>query len=174
MMKTEQKMIMLLSDYPEREFYGQEIAGKIKCSKASASALLRSLAEKNIIFRKTKGHMNFYRINARNPEVKKFRITSVINKINPILPRLEKISRKMILFGSGSRGEQTAGSDIDLFILADDKKAARNAVTGLNQRLNIKAVIKTPGEWSEMEVEEPEFYGEIKNGITLYEYVPRI
>ncbi len=174
MMKTEQKIIMLLSDYPEREFYGQEIAEKIKCSKASASALLRSLAVKKVIFKKTKGHMNFYRINARNPEIKKFRITSVLNKISPVLSRLGKISRKIILFGSGSRGEQTAGSDIDLFILADNKKAAHNALTGLNPRMNIKAVIKTPAEWSEMEIREPEFYREIKNGITLHEYVPRI
>ncbi|OIO51658.1 MAG: hypothetical protein AUJ11_01590 [Parcubacteria group bacterium CG1_02_44_65] len=38
----------------------------------------------------------------------------------------------------------------------------------------LKAIIKTPGEWSELEIAEPEFYREIKSGIILYEYVPRI
>ena len=40
--------------------------------------------------------------------------------------------------------------------------------------LRLKAIIKTSNEWSEMEISEPEFYQEIKNGIILYDYVPRI
>ena len=174
MAKLEQKIIKILADYPEREFYGQEIADKIKCSKASASIILKSLTSRKIIFRKTKGHMNFFQINTGNSEVKKFRIDSVLEKIKPILPKLERFCRKIILFGSGSRGEQTAGSDIDLFILSGRKDDVRSVIKKTRARLNIKAVIKTPVEWSEMEVKEPELYQEIKNGITLYEYVPRI
>lgn len=174
MVKTEQKIIKLLSDYPEREFYGQEIAEKAKCSKASASGILRALSEKKVVFRKTRGHMKFYQINQKNLAVKKFKINSALEKLASPLSKLEKISRKIILFGSASRGEQTADSDIDLFILSNDKNEARKILETANRNLRIKAVIKTQSEWSETETREPEFYREVKNGIILYEYVPRI
>jgi len=173
-MKIEQKIIKLLADYPEREFYGQEIARKLKCSKASTSGILKLLAGKKIISRKIKGHMKFYQINRRNVEIKQIRINLAISQLSSILPKLKKISQKIILFGSASRGEQTHDSDIDLFILTNKKDDARAFLKKTKRDLRIKAIIKTTGEWSEMEIKEPELYCEIKNGITLYDYVPRI
>lgn len=174
MTKLEQKIIKLLADWPEREFYGEEIAKKLKFSKASASGLLKSLSGKGMILKSIKGHMKFYQINQKSPEIKKFRINLSLEKINPLLPKLRKYSQRIILFGSASRGEQTADSDIDLFILTDKKEEARTAIKTAGRGLSIKPIIKTAGEWSEMEIKEPEFYQEIKNGITLYENVPRI
>lgn len=174
MTKIEQKIIKMLSDYPEREFYGQEIAEKIRCSKASASIILRSLFQKKIVFKKTRGHMKFYQINAKSSEVKKLKINLVLGKLNPFLPKLEKVSQKVVLFGSASRGEQTFGSDVDLFFLSNDKNETRKVLKKVFTNLPVKAVIKTQNEWSEMELTEPEFYQEIKNGIILYEYVSRI
>ncbi|TSC91679.1 MAG: hypothetical protein CEN91_611 [Candidatus Berkelbacteria bacterium Licking1014_85] len=120
MAKLKQKIIKLLADYPEREFYGEEIAKKLKFSKASASGLLKSLSQKEIILKKVKGHMKFYQINQKSPEIKKFRINLALEKINPFLLKLRKYSQKIILFGSSSRGEQTHKSDIDLFITLYD------------------------------------------------------
>jgi predicted nucleotidyltransferase len=174
MAKLEQKIIKLLSDYPEREFYGQEIARKVGCSKASASGILKLLYKKKMVFKKTKGRMQFYQIDQKNSEVKRFKINAVMERLNPLLPKLKKFSQKIILFGSASRGEQSFGSDIDLFILSNNKNGMRAFLKKINRGLDIKAIIKTPGEWSEMEVKEPEFYQEIKSGITLYNYVPRI
>jgi predicted nucleotidyltransferase len=174
MTKIERKVIQLLSDYPEREFYGQEISKKIRCSKASVSGILKSLSQKKIVEKKIKGRMKFYQINTKSAEVKKFKIDLVLEKINPLLPKLQKVSQKVVLFGSASRGEQTVGSDIDLFLISCEKSEARTLLKKIASGLPIKAIMKTPGEWSEMEVDEPEFYQEIKNGITLYNYVPRI
>jgi predicted nucleotidyltransferase len=173
MTKLEKKIIVFLSDYPERDFYGQEIADRVKCSKASASIRLKALAENKIVFVKTKGIMKFYQINSRSLELKKIKIDLVFEKIRPLLLGLEKLSKKIILFGSGSRGEQTAGSDIDIFILGNNKKEIFETISK-TKIVSIKAIIKTPSEWSEMEIREPEFFREIKNGLTLYEYVPRI
>lgn len=174
MAKIEQKIIELLADYPEREFYAQEIAKKAKCSKASASDILKVLADKKIVFKKVKGHMKFYQINQGSFEVKRARIDLALEKLGPILVKLKKFSQKIVLFGSASRGEQTAGSDIDLFILSKDKNETRKILEKTSRNLQIKAIIKTGSEWAEMETQEPEFYQEIKNGITLYNYVPRI
>jgi len=174
MTKLEQKTIKLLADYPEKEFYAQEIAQKLKFSKASASGILKSLAKRGVVLKKVKGHMKFYQINPKNAEFKKFRINLVLEKLNPLLPKFKKISQKIILFGSASRGEQTFSSDIDLFILSNNKNEVQAALKKISVKLRIKAIIKTPGEWSEMEIKEPEFYREILSGITLYDYVPRI
>lgn len=174
MSKIEQNIIKLLADYPTQEFYGQEIADKVSCSKASASGILKTLENKKIIIKKTKGHMGFFQINTKSLDVKRFRIDSTLLRIKSILPKLEKVSQKIILFGSASRGEQTANSDIDLFILSKTKNEAKVAINKLSTDLNIKAIIKTAGEWSELEIKEPEFYQEIKNGIVLFTYVPRI
>lgn len=174
MTKLEEKIIMFLADYPEKEFYGQEIANKVKGSKASASGLLKVLSRQGIVFKKIKGRMKFYQINSKSPELKRFRINSALEKLKPILPRLEKLSQKIILFGSASRGEQDFSSDVDLFILSRDKDKIREALRKIGAGSCLKAIIKTPAEWSEMEITEPEFYWEIKNGIILYDYVPRI
>lgn len=118
--------------------------------------------------------MKFYQINSKSPELKRLRINSAMEKLNPLLPGLEKLSQKIILFGSASRGEQTSSSDIDLFILSRDKNKIRESLKKISADMRLKAIIKTPGEWSELEITEPEFYQEIKNGIILYDYVSRI
>lgn len=169
MTKLEKKIIMLLADYPEQEFYSQEIADKVKGSKASASGLLKVLSRQGVVFRKVKGRMKFYQINSKSLEFKKLRINSAIERINLLLPELKKLSQKIILFGSASRGEQTSGSDLDLFILSRDKSAIKAVLKNLSVGWRLKPIIKTPGEWSELEITEPEFYQEIKNGIILYD-----
>ena len=174
MTKLEQKIIKLLADYPEKEFYGQEIAKKIKCSKASVSGILKLLASKGIILKKVKGHMKFYQINQKSPQIKKFKINLALGKLNPLLPKLRKFSQRIILFGSASRGEQSFDSDIDLFILTDNKSEIQAVLKKISKKLCLKPIVKSLGEWSEMEIKEPEFYREVKSGITLYDYVPRI
>lgn len=174
MTRLEKKIVMLLADHPEKEFYSQEIANKVKGSKASASGLLKVLSRQGVVFKKVKGRMKFYQINSKSPELKRLRINSSLEKINLFLPRLEKLSQKIILFGSASRGEQTSSSDIDLFILSRDKNKIRESLKKISAGSRLKAIIKTPSEWSELEITEPEFYQEIKNGIILYDYVSRI
>jgi predicted nucleotidyltransferase len=174
MAEIKQKIIELLADYPEREFYAQEIVKKVGCSKASASGILKFLADKKIVSKKVKGHMKFYQINQGSSEVKRLRIDLALEKLAATVLKLKKFSQKIILFGSASRGEQTFGSDIDLFILTNNKKEIQDNLKKVSSKLKINAIVKTPSEWSEMEVTSPEFYQEVKNGITLYNYVPRI
>lgn len=174
MPRLQQKIIEFLSDYPEKEFYAQEIAKRVKCSKASVSGILKLLIERKIVSKKVKGYMKFYQINPKNSEVKRFKINLALAKINLVLPRLRKFSKRIVLFGSSSRGEQTSDSDVDLFILTNEKNEAFSALKRIGVRMRLKAIVKTPSEWSEMEVKEPEFYQEIKNGIILHDYVSRI
>src|SRR3990170_5511202 len=174
MAKIEQEIIKFLSNYPEREFYAQEIGENVQCSKASASNILKSLANEGVVFTNTRGHMKFHRINQKNLKVRQLKINFVLEKLNLIVPKLQKVSQKIFLFGSASRGEQTFNSDIDLFVITSHMPDAAAILKKTGKNTKIKAIIKTPSEWSEMEIKEPEFYQEVKNGIILYNYVPRI
>ena len=174
MTKIEKKIIVLLSNYPESEFYGQEIAKKVACSKASVSGILKLLVEKKLVKKKVKGHMKFYQINQHALELKRFKLDLILDKLKPVIAGLEKSSKKIVLFGSASRGEQMFNSDIDLFVLTNEKEEVKLELKKINPKLQIKAVLKTPNQWSETEVADPEFYHEVKNGITLFEYVSRI
>ncbi len=174
MSKIKRKIIRLLAYHPEREFYAQEVAEKTACSKASATTILKELADKKIVYKEKRGHMKFYQVNPESMDVKRFKIDLVLENINSLLSKLKNVSRKIILFGSASRGEQTADSDIDLLILTNDKDRVQKILSNTSQKLGVKPFIKTPSEWSQMEVTNPEFYREVNGGITLYEYVSRI
>jgi predicted nucleotidyltransferase len=168
MTKIEKKIIQLLSDYPEQEFYGQEIANRLKCSKSSISGLLPPLLSKKMITKITKGRMGFYQINPANLAVKQFKIISALEIIKSISEKLKPFAKKAILFGLASRGEQTSGSDMDLLIISNKKEEALSAINKFKNKLNLQIIIKTPSEWSEMETLTPEFFQEIKNGITIF------
>ncbi len=173
-MTIKEKIIKFLGDYPEREFYAQEIAKKVGCSKSSASGILKSLTAEGVVFKSVKGHMKFYRINLENLEVKKTKINFALKRLKVILPKLKKLSQKIILFGSVSRGEQSFDSDIDLLVLTSNKEEVRKVLKQVSPRTKIQAIIKTPAEWSEMEIKEPEFYYEVKSGIALHDNVLRV
>ena len=173
MIKIETKIVLFLAGQPHREFYGEEIANRVKCSKASASGILARLAEKKIILKKLRGRMKFYQINTADINVKKMKIDLALKETAALAAKLKKHSQRLILFGSASRGEQTVESDIDLFIATNRKDEVSKILADYKNK-KIKAIVKTPSEWAETEIKEPELYYEIKNGITLYNYVPRI
>jgi predicted nucleotidyltransferase len=118
--------------------------------------------------------MKFYQINLDHPEIKRFKIDSALEAMQPIVIKLEKIASKIVMFGSASRGEQTAESDFDLLVLTNHKEQVRSIINKMKQAARIKPIVKTPSEWSETEIKEPEFYQEVKRGILLHNYVSRI
>jgi len=169
--KTEQKIITLLSNYPNKEFFCRQIANKLNVSVGGVSESLRRLAKKKLIESHKQGNMKFYQIIEDNPVVKQYKINLAMNRINPLIKKLKAKSLGIILFGSASRGEQTTDSDIDLFVLTNHKGEVRKILHSASNKLSIKAVIKTANEWSELEVKEPEFYKEVQKGIKLYQTI---
>ena len=174
MTNVEKKILTFLRERPEQELYAQEIVAAVRCSKASASNILAAFSAKKMTLVRTRGHMKFYHINSKHPDVKIFALQQAMKAVKPISEKLKRKSTKIILFGSASRGEQTTSSDLDILVVTTEKTAVRNILNGNTTRLPVNAILKTPSEWSEMEVREPELYHEIKSGITLHDYVSRI
>ncbi len=166
--KNCQKIIIFLGNYPEREFFSKEIAGKLDISLGGTHNALKYLTREKIVEAEQKGNMKFYRINDENPLVKQLKTTAIIEKLLPLIKKIKQGCEEIILFGSASRGEQTRNSDIDLFILTHTSENVKKDLIKYQKKIPIKPVIKTPNQWSELEIREPEFYKEVKRGIKLF------
>jgi predicted nucleotidyltransferase len=169
MTENNKKIINLLADYPNRQFFTKEISQKTKVSLGGAHNSLKDLEKGKMIFMEQRGNMKFFQINFRSPLVRQTRIALAVNKLSKIIEKIKELSKEIILFGSASRGEQSAESDFDLFVLTNNRKEVKEIIKKERKKLLINAIVKTPNEWGEMEIKEPEFYLEIKKGIKLYE-----
>jgi len=166
--KNCEKIILFLGDYPEKKFFTKEIAEKLNVSLGGTHNALKYLVKEKIIEQEQKGNMKFYCINEENPLVKQFKITSAIEKLSLLIKKIKDDCINIILFGSASRGEQTVDSDIDLFVLTHNPEAVKSKISKIKSKLIINPIIKTPNQWSELEIKEQEFYNEVKQGIKLF------
>lgn len=82
---------------------------------------------------------------------------------------LKSISLKIVLYGSAGKGENLAESDIDLFILSRNPKKVKGVIFKDSLREKIQYVINTPNEFAKLKRENPVFYKEVSNGMTLWE-----
>ncbi len=164
---NEEIILNFLADYPLESFLGSEIVKRKKISAGGAHNALKKLKEKNFIEMEKRGRMKLWKINSENILIKQFRTVYLLDKIGKFISEIKKISIEAILFGSGARGEYSRDSDIDIFVLTHDKSAARELVESYMNKYPIKAIIKTPNEWQEFEMKEPEFYLEVRRGIKL-------
>lgn len=112
--------------------------------------------------------MNFYQANKDNSILKKFKVLRNVIQLFPLAKKLKKISEKIILFGSTSRGKNYKDSDIDLFILTHNKETVKEMVKKSKIKL-LQLIIKTPAEFITLEKKDPTFYQEIIMGVTLWE-----
>ncbi len=165
--KNCREIVIFLGNYPERKFFSKEIAEKLKISLGGTHNALKNLAKEKIVKAEQRGNMKFYQIDNENPLIKQLKTTVIVEKLLPLINKIKDDCKEIILFGSTARGEQTANSDIDLFILAHEPEIIKKKITGYKKIL-IKPVIKTPNQWGELEIKEPEFYKEVKRGIKLF------
>lgn len=166
--KNCEKIILFLGNYPEKNFFSKEIAEKLSISLGGTHNALKYLAKEKIVEQEQKGNMKFYCINEENSLVKQSKITAVIKELSVLIEKIKDGCISIILFGSASRGEQTINSDIDLFVLTHDPELIKSKIVKNKSKSKINPIIKTPNQWSELEVKEPEFYNEVKQGIKLF------
>ena len=91
--------------------------------------------------------------------------------LNGLVSRIQKISNKIVLYGSCATGEDTSESDIDLFIISREKSRILNEIrkeAGVMKR-EIKAVIVSGEEYLLMRNKKEELLGELDKGIVLWE-----
>jgi predicted nucleotidyltransferase len=103
--------------------------------------------------------------------VREFKKFENVLDLNGLALRIQKISNKIVLYGSCATGEDTSESDIDLFIISREKSKVLNEIrkeAGVMKR-EIKAVIVSGEEYLLMRNKEEEFLDELNKGVVLWE-----
>ena len=164
-----QRVLEFFLDNPWEEFTAKDLLLRVDVSKSNIYNALKRLTEGGFLRQEVKGGIYFYSLNCDNPVVKQLKILKAVTKIQPLIERLKKISSRIVLFGSASRGENTKDSDIDLFIVTHNKKAIEKEITKFGLKQRIQAVKKTELEYVELKRSDPVFYEQINRGFLLWE-----
>lgn len=163
------KVLGFMVKSPGREYTAGEVLANVAVSRPGVYLALKQLVTDGLVIKKERGKFTLYQVPAGDPFIKQFKILLNISVLRPAISGLSRFSKKIVLFGSAGRGEDSEESDIDLFILAKHIGSAHKAVEKLKLDRKIQAVIKTPSDLADFRERNAVFYDEIMDGITLWE-----
>ena len=124
--KIRQGLLLLFIYNPAREYYINEAAKIIGTSAGNAQREMEKLASLGLLTKEKKANRSFFRANAKGPlfgDVKNL-ITKTIGIEHQLKKELnEKRGIKYaFLFGSYAKGSMKADSDIDLYVIGDNRE----------------------------------------------------
>ena len=101
-----------------REISVREYSRLNKISAPTASKLLKKLTKEQLLFSSKKGIYLFFRANRNYPLFKSLALAYWQNRLYNLLEKIHKnlLFKKIILFGSIAKVENTIDSDVDLYI----------------------------------------------------------
>ncbi len=172
-----QKVLSLLTKFSDQEFYEREVARSLEISAGSANRALNELFSSGVVTRRREGKMFFYSINSSN-NTANIELKKIINLllIEPLVEALKAISSRVVMYGSCAQGTDTSESDLDLFVVSNDKKNVSDAINNFRfprgyENIHIQPVIKTPVDLLGSGESERTFLEEIESGLKLWEKV---
>jgi predicted nucleotidyltransferase len=168
---SEQKILSLFAMNPDQAFYGRQISRSLRISIGAAHGALSFLEKKGILASQIIGKTKLYKLESTNPVINAFAVLNTLLILEPLAQVLKENSTLVILYGSYSTGTFTSESDLDLFIVSEEKEKILNKIDGFKRKTNldIRPVIKRLVEWIKIEREDPEFFNEVNLGVTLWE-----
>jgi predicted transcriptional regulator len=169
-----QKVLSLLVKFSDQEFYEREVSRKLGISAGSANRALNELFSSGVVRRRQEGKMHFYTIDSSNAVLTQFKKIVNLMLVEPLVEGLKKMSSRIILYGSCALGTDNSESDLDLFIVSNNKEDASNVISGFTfprgfENIHIQSVIKTPVELLEGGESGQTFMDEVERGIVLWE-----
>ncbi len=164
-----QKILNFFCQHPLESFFSAQVAVRLKLSKGGTSQILRQLVKEGLLRSERKGRMIFYRVDARSPVIKQFKVLQNVALTESIVQKIKSLSERIILFGSSARGEDTQDSDLDVCVVTREKTQVQRLIPQFKARRKIQAIVYTPQEYAGLDVKEPVFSQEIKKGIVLWQ-----
>ena len=169
-----QKVLSLFAKFSDKEFYERQIARKLGIGYSSANGALNELYSAGVIKRRKEGKMYFYSVDHSSPIVIELKKLVNLLLIESLIEELKKASNRIILYGSCAQGTDTSKSDLDLFVVSNNKNKALESVNNFKfprgfEEIHIQAVVKTPVELLEMKGPDQAFLEEVERGTVLWE-----
>jgi predicted nucleotidyltransferase len=163
-----QELLLYLARSPGREYYLRELSQLLNASVGGCHAALEDLVSKDLVLSRTSGRNRYFSVNEEDPSLAPFKVFMNVLELREVLSSLRDKVRRVVLFGSCSRGEDTLGSDVDLLVVTLEVEEVRLMLGSatVNGR-PIRPIVKTPGEMVRLREEDPSFLEEIGKGIVL-------
>jgi len=123
--RTQQRVLGILFGEPERSFFANEIFQRAGSGRGTVQRELERLLASGLVTVRQVGNQKHYQANAASPVFRELRsillkTTRLADPIQAALRPLRKHIELALIYGSVARGEDTAASDVDLFVVSDD------------------------------------------------------
>ena len=155
---TQQRMLALLFGQPSRSFFATELIELTGSGSGAVQRELKRLASSGLVNATRIGKQKHYQANPGSPVFEELRglVLKTVAMVQPIRQALEPLADRVALalvYGSVARGADTAASDIDLLIVADQVtlediySTLIPVETDLDRRIN--STLYTPQEFAD-------------------------
>lgn len=121
---TQQRVLALLFGQPERSFFANEVIGLTASGSGAVQRELKRLTDSGLVTSKRIGNQRHFQANRAAPIFNE--LSAIVQKtfgaaepIRKALLPYDSVIHCAFIFGSLAKREDTAGSDIDLFLVSD-------------------------------------------------------
>lgn len=153
---VQQRVLGLLFGQPARRFQSAELIRLANSGTGATHRLLRRLADTGLVRASTEGHQKYYQANADAPVFEELSglIRKTVGLAEPLREALAPLGEHIeaaFVYGSVASGEDRAGSDIDLMVIAEglDYPTLFEALQGVERQLGrpVNPNLVAPQEW---------------------------
>lgn len=166
-----QKILDFLLQNAGRQYLSGEIQKATRVSKAGTNFALKDLAKTGLLKKERRGKFCLYSLDFSHPVIKQLKVLRTVMSLSRLLRKVATETKKVILYGSSSRGEDTKDSDIDLFVVTNTPDVVRVMVETSRTTRKIQLTTRTPLKYVEMEKTDPTFFREVERGAVLWESI---
>jgi predicted nucleotidyltransferase len=120
--QTRGRILATLYGTPDKAFFVRELARQVEVSVGSVQRELVTLADAGLVVRSETGNQVFYRANRQHPAYAELhalliKTAGIFHQLTAALAPLAQEIEFALVYGSFSRGEETAESDVDLMVV---------------------------------------------------------
>ena len=156
--QTQQRVLSVLFGNATRSHYASEIIGRAQIGRGAVQRELARLEASGLITSERIGNQKHYRANEKSPVFEPLReiVLRTSGLADVLRTALAPLAQRIIaafVFGSIARGEDSASSDVDLFVVSDAltyadlfgvlEDAARTLGREVNPRVNSRIELAT-------------------------------
>jgi predicted nucleotidyltransferase len=153
-----------LLDLGGEEQPGGDIRAALSVPRSSSARALADLVADRVVTARMVGRTTLYRVDTSDPLIRVMKTARAIRLVQVALRDVERLVDLAVLFGSASRGEDRADSDVDVFVVTREPDAVRSA---LADQPRIQGVVVTPAEHMRMLADDTAFARTTTDGIKL-------
>jgi predicted nucleotidyltransferase len=123
--KTQQRVLALLFGQPSRSFFASELIDLTRSGSGAVQRELKRLVSSGLATVTRIGKQKHYQANPDSPVFEELRglVLKTVAMVDPIRQALAPLAERVVLalvYGSVAKGIDTASSDIDLLVVADE------------------------------------------------------